>query len=50
MDAALKSLREESLDVEGVTCHVGKKSDRAKLLEAVSLIYTNPLLENISLV
>jgi len=34
VDAALKSLREESLDVEGVTCHVGKKSDRAKLLEA----------------
>jgi len=34
VDKALKTLRDENLDVEGLTCHVGKASDRTKLIEA----------------
>ncbi|XP_063951325.1 dehydrogenase/reductase SDR family member 4-like [Lytechinus pictus] len=33
VDKALKSLKEANLSVSGLVCHVGKESDRAKLIE-----------------
>ncbi|XP_046332569.2 dehydrogenase/reductase SDR family member 4-like isoform X1 [Haliotis rufescens] len=33
VDAAVKQLQSENLNVAGVTCHVGKPADRAKLIQ-----------------
>ena len=37
VDDAVKKLKERNLEVSGCVCHVGSDSDRASLLEKVSI-------------
>ena len=38
VDKALDALQKEELEVHGLVCHVGKESDRKRLIEEVILI------------